>query len=121
MVRREAVKYFKPSEFACRCGCGKADISPLLVEQLGRVRGVYGKPMVVTSGVRCPSHNEAVGGKADSAHLSGLAVDVACDNSLDRWNLLSLCLMYFSRVGISKTFIHVDIDTSKPQDVCWLY
>jgi hypothetical protein len=27
----------------------------------------------------------------------------------------------FNRIGISSTFIHVDNDPSKPEDVIWLY
>lgn len=37
-----------------------------------------GKPILVTSGYRCPSLNTAVGGAKDSAHMSGWAADFRC-------------------------------------------
>ncbi len=35
--------------------------------------------------------------------------------------LKSLLDVGFIRIGISKTFIHVDIDMSKDKNVCWIY
>lgn len=37
-----------------------------------------GKPIIVLSGYRSPSVNKAVGGAANSAHMSGNAVDFMC-------------------------------------------
>ncbi|RQT09820.1 D-Ala-D-Ala carboxypeptidase family metallohydrolase [Burkholderia contaminans] len=37
-----------------------------------------GKPILVSSGYRCPALNRAVGGVSDSAHLHGLAADFVC-------------------------------------------
>lgn len=39
------------------------------------VRELYGKPIKVTSGYRCPTLNKAVGGSTSSAHLTGYAAD----------------------------------------------
>lgn len=36
----------------------------------------YGRPIIVTSGYRCPSLNKAVGGAAKSQHATGQAVDI---------------------------------------------
>jgi len=35
-----------------------------------------GKPIIITSGYRCPALNAAVGGARDSAHMDGLAADI---------------------------------------------
>lgn len=43
---------------------------------LEAVRALHGKPLVVTSGYRCPALNQAVGGARDSAHVKGLAADI---------------------------------------------
>lgn len=40
------------------------------------IRDVIGKPMTISSGVRCPELNKAVGGTADSRHQKGLAADI---------------------------------------------
>lgn len=47
----------------------------LLARGLERVRRVLGRPIVVTSGYRCPEVNAALGGAPQSAHLHGLAAD----------------------------------------------
>jgi zinc D-Ala-D-Ala carboxypeptidase len=46
---------------------------------LEQVRGVLGsRPIIITSGYRCPELNRVVGGVADSAHVKGLAADIIC-------------------------------------------
>ncbi len=58
-------KYFKDSEFACKC-CGKT--APVkgkaydrLLEVLDGIREHFKVPIYVNSGYRCPAHNKAVG------------------------------------------------------------
>ena len=55
--------------------------------KLGRSRerrrwnGLYGDgddPIIINSGFRCPEVNKAVGGWAQSNHLTGCAVDIRC-------------------------------------------
>ena len=43
-----------------------------------RVRAFLGMPMIISSGFRCPELNAAVGGKDDSQHLRGEAIDFTC-------------------------------------------
>lgn len=43
---------------------------------LDEVRVVYGAPIRINSGYRCPSLNKAVGGVSNSQHLKGLAADL---------------------------------------------
>ena len=43
--------------------------------KLELVRQALGKPIIITSGYRCPALNARVGGVATSAHTQGLAVD----------------------------------------------
>lgn len=40
------------------------------------LRDRLGKPVIITSGFRCPELNEKVGGKNTSQHLKGQAVDI---------------------------------------------
>lgn len=69
------IKYFKKSEFTCKCGCGSNNISLELVKIADEVRKHFGKPMTITSGTRCSKHNKNVGGVSTSRHLSGKACD----------------------------------------------
>ena len=73
-----ATKSFRPNEF--RCPCGKCTGYPVQMKvkelkHIQRIRDHYGKPMVITSALRCSYQNSRVGGVKDSAHLSGRAVD----------------------------------------------
>ena len=47
----------------------------LTANKLELVRKALGKPIVITSGYRCPLLNARVGGVSTSAHTKGLAVD----------------------------------------------
>ena len=47
----------------------------LTAVKLELVRIALGRPIIITSGYRCPALNARVGGAANSAHTKGLAVD----------------------------------------------
>lgn len=112
---------FNLSEFACKC-CGESlGVDRDMVNKLQRIRDVYGKPMIVTSGIRCDKQNKEAGGTMDSEHLTGEGVDISCQYSADRYILVGLALQYFDRVGIGKDFIHMGVSASKPQGVLWDY
>ena len=55
---------------------GLKDNLNLLGLLLQDIRDVVRKPMTISSGVRCPELNKAVGGSADSRHQKGLAADI---------------------------------------------
>jgi len=116
-------KNFTIQEFVCKCGCGADDISLELVEKLQLLRDELGTPIQVTSGVRCKSHNRAIGGSDSSSHLTtnATAVDIACTGSRNRYEILRKAVLIFNRCGIAKTFIHLDVDAGKPSGVVWLY
>lgn len=114
-------QHFSRSEFRCKCGCGKDNISPDVIALLERIRQKVGT-MKITSGVRCSKHNRASGGKADSAHVAGLAVDIACADSGRRFLLISEAMKAgCDRIGVHPGFIHLDVDDFKPSGVIWMY
>lgn len=70
------VKHFKVSEFACKCGCGFKNINLELVKVLENIRSHFGdKPLIITSGCRCATHNKRVGGVQGSRHVTAKAAD----------------------------------------------
>lgn len=73
------IRYFQPSEFACKCGkyCDGAPdtMKQKLLKTADGVRGHFGAAAIVSSGLRCPTHNANVGGVANSRHLCGKAMD----------------------------------------------
>jgi len=117
------MKYFNYFEFDSPDVQGSGQLmSQDLLDILDKIREEFGKPIKITSGYRTVKHNEKVGGKEKSSHLKGLAVDIACDNSLDRFHLISLFIKYnITRIGVAKNFIHIDIDSDKSPKVMWTY
>jgi hypothetical protein len=96
-------------------------LSDKLMSMLDNARTIAGVPIVITSGLRTPEHNAEVGGVADSAHLKGLAADLQCSDSSNRYAIIyGLYVAGFKRIEICKGHIHVDIDESKDQRVIFL-
>jgi uncharacterized protein YcbK (DUF882 family) len=117
------MKYFTYTEFDSpdEVGSGKK-MHPKLLVMLDMVRDKFDKPMYITSGYRTEKHNTKVGGTPNSSHLRGLAVDIACSSSVDRYHLINCLLdVGFKRIGIANSFIHVDIDKDKAKEVIWTY
>jgi uncharacterized protein YcbK (DUF882 family) len=114
--------FFKESEFACRDKCGMPVlVNPDLLVRLDKLREAYGKPLHVTSGMRCSRQNARAGGEKDSEHLTGDAADLACLNSRDRYNLITAALQLFDRVGIGRSFLHVGVSSDHDPKVIWVY
>lgn len=92
------------------------------IEKLQLMRDYANVRFDIKSGYRTKAHNKKVGGKADSEHLTGNAADIKCNNSLMRSVLIrSAILAGFSRIGIGKSFVHVDNSFTKSPFVVWLY
>ena len=70
---------FSPAEIACR-GTGAIKINSEAMDKLQFLRNRLGKPLIVRSGYRSPSHNRAVGGAPASKHMLGTAFDIAMSN-----------------------------------------
>ena len=70
---------FSPAEIACR-GTGAIKINTEAMDKLQSLRNRLGKPLIVRSGYRSPSHNRAVKGAPRSKHMDGTAFDIAMAN-----------------------------------------
>lgn len=87
-------KYFKGWEItysfkAEKLGIENAPTDENIIEnlnytltRLNEIRESYGKPIIISSGYRCQTLNEAIGGVNDSKHQEGLAVDLKWDSEL---------------------------------------
>lgn len=116
------MEHFDREEFNCKCGCGENSMDNQFMSKLNLARGFSGIPYHINSGHRCEEHNQEVGGEENSSHLKGIAADISCDNSRQRFLIIkALRMSGFHRIGIAKNFIHVDEDKSKDRDVIWLY
>jgi len=97
-------------------------VSDDLIFALARLERDLGLELAFTSGFRCPACNERAGGTPGSAHTRGLAVDISVCDSAHRFKLIDGALrINLKRIGIAKTYIHIDLDKNLPQSVLWLY
>lgn len=109
---------FKYSEFKCQCG-GKycngypVPFSYVLAANLQNVRDHFGKPLHITSPLRCVKHNADVGGVKNSKHTKGWACDFWISGvSYDELAAYVKTLPYFNycyRVKKNQNVIHYDI------------
>ena len=120
------MKYFKLSEFDSPDVLGSgAKMDKHFLEILEKARGIAGVPFKVLSGYRTKEHNLKVGGRVGSSHCKGLAADIYLpNNSRARFLIINSILKAgISRIGISfkGNFVHIDIDSSKDNNVLWSY
>jgi len=117
------LEYFTLSEFDSPDSLGSGEfMSKEFLEMLDQARDIAGIPFKINSGYRTIIHNAVVGGKSESSHLHGLAADVSCKESRERFIMIAAFIAAgFTRIGIGKTFIHVDCDPDKDNRVSWLY
>ena len=122
------MRYFTLSEFDSPDQPGSGEMmDPDFLAMLDESRDVAGIPFVITSGFRTISHNkklikEGYSASRNSSHLLGLAADIYCTDSRSRFIILdALQEVGFTRLGIAPNFLHVDLDTNKPQHRIWVY
>jgi zinc D-Ala-D-Ala carboxypeptidase len=117
------VKYFKVQEFADPTEPGSGMLMDVaLLDMLEEVRERCAFPFRITSGYRYPSHNKEVGGKPNSDHVTGNAVDIAVSTGAQRFLIVKHALeVGFRRIGVKKDCIHLGNAPNLPQDVIWTY
>lgn len=123
MMKRAMSKYFAPSEFArCVPACRIEDMDTDFLALLDKVREKAGIPMVLNCAYRSREWDLAKGRTGNSAHTRGKAVDVRCASSANRFKIVAAALECgVRRIGIGKSFVHLDNDGSLAQGVMWDY
>ena len=110
----KVAKFFKLNEFACPC-CKKVMLHPKLLSKLIELRNTLERPVIVTSGYRCPEYNQEAGGVVSSYHCIGLAADIAVKD-IELITLLEVCEnLDFNGIGFyeNKGFLHLDVRPTK--------
>ena len=109
-----ATKYFKEID--------DGNMNQEFLDKLDQARELANIPFKINSAYRSPEHNAKIGGKPNSSHLRGLAVDISVRDSRSRFIVLeALIKVGFNRIGIADTFIHVDLSVDKVHKVIWTY
>jgi len=113
---------FKAYEFNCR-HTGKNKMRPEFMRALQDIRNTFNRSMNITSGYRDFTHPSERLKENYGAHTYGVAADISV-RGLDALDLIAIAYGYgIRRVGIAKTFIHLDIgdrDLGFPQAM-WTY
>jgi uncharacterized protein YcbK (DUF882 family) len=119
---------FKKEDFACS-HCGENLIDDDFIDKLQRLRNVFGFPLPVNSGYRCPAHNSAVSSTGPNGpHTTGRAVDLGVER-LKAFMVVSLAMASgeFTGFGVkqhgSSRFIHLDDlqQPAHPRPNIWSY
>lgn len=114
---------FTEAEFRCK-HTGACAMQPEFMRKLQHLRGVYGKPMTISSGYRSPSHPIEAAKDSPGEHSTGRAADIAVQGA-DALRVVQLALgLGFTRVGVqqkgSGRFIHLGDSPAFPAGI-WSY
>lgn len=124
-------RYFTHEELRCKCGqyCdGENKMKPETVERLDLMRGILGRPVILSSAYRCPAYNAAMG--YTKAHETGGSADVVCSGGEVIEVLIAAKRAGFKRFGVKQhgphdqRFVHIDDLTEGdgfPSPVFWSY
>ena len=122
-------KYFTEEEMACS-HCGESMMDEDFMGMLDQLREIYGKPLKITSGYRCPEHNIEKVKKKAGAHTTGAAADLGLHGDA-AYQIVKLAQeIGFTGIGIAQKghigtrFIHVDNlggDDHFPRPWIWSY
>lgn len=112
-------EHIEREEIECKCGCGFADISPVITGIFEEIRALCSKinakdtPIRIASGCRCQEHNKAVGGASKSYHLKGMALDLVPPVGFRYNGFVEICEKIVGDKGAvigyyAKTIVHID-------------
>ena len=122
---------FTEAEMTCKCGCGRADMTVELMDNLQALRNLCGFPLKVNSGFRCPDYNDRIASSGrDGPHTLGTAVDIGISGTPAHTVLTRAARFNFTGIGISQRgphenrFIHLDTiqpGMRHPRSWVWSY
>lgn len=117
------MKYFNESEFKrCTPSCSIQDCDKTALERLDFAREVAGIPFILSSAYRSVEYEKAKGRSGKGAHTQGKAFDIVCRDTFTRFHIIDAALVAgFKRIGIGKTFVHIDLASDLPFPSIWLY
>lgn len=111
---------FSSTEFDCHGSgcCSSTLVDDKLVTYLQQIREHFGKPVNISSGYRCATHNKNVGGATGSRHAKGQAADIYITGVTpaeiakyaESIGILGIGLYETNKDGF---FVHVDTRTTK--------
>jgi len=111
-------------KLACTCGsilCDKRTVTQAHLDRVQLVRDDAMRGLTVTSGGRCPYHEDELYRTTPADHQKGIGIDISVNGGLERGQLVKLGLKHgFNAIGVAKTFVHLGYREGKPL-VMWTY
>lgn len=114
--KTQLTEHFNITEFHCKgsdCGCKETLHAPALSAHLQKIREHFGKPLYITSGYRCKTHNAAVGGAANSRHTKGQAADFYIPGVEPEEIAKYAESIGILGIGLYDNFVHIDTREKK--------
>ena len=121
---KNSAQYFQDAEFRkCVPPCTIDDMQQVFLDKLDELRFYAGIPLVLNCAYRSVEYDKKKGRSGKSAHCAGLAVDIRCTTGQNRLKILRACYRAgITRIGIGRTFIHVDMgERVGLVSSCWTY
>lgn len=118
-------RYFSEQEFRkCDPPCDRESMEQDFLDVMDDIRRKARIPLVINCAYRSREYDKKKGRTGNSAHTQGLAVDIRCNASENRFKIVKAALECgITRIGIGKTFIHIDMGerVGLPANVIWHY
>lgn len=102
--------------------CSVSDMDEDFLDKLLFAQKLCGRKFRITSAFRTVAYEKSKGRSGRSAHCLGKAVDISTTDSKSRYVVVAALLHAgFNRIGIGKTFVHVDDDLKRAHPVIFHY
>lgn len=121
------MQFFTEADWRCK-HCGENHTDPAHMARVDELRRRVGFPLVLSSGYRCPDHNDAVSKTGRAGPHTKSASDLAVDRGRAYVVVREALAMGFTGVGIQQKgdgrFVHVDDlpdAPGQPRPTIWSY
>jgi uncharacterized protein YcbK (DUF882 family) len=122
------LRYFKREEFQCK-HCGAEKMDPAFLTLLDELRHRCGFPLPITSGYRCPVHNQKVSSTGPNGpHTTGKAADIGVSRHRAYDVLRHAIALGFTGIGVQQKgetrYLHLDTlaePQAAPRPTVWSY
>lgn len=92
------------------------------LKKLDQTRDFAGCPFQISCSYRSRAWDVSKGRSGNSAHTKGFAFDVEARTDHRRFLILRAAILCgWNRIGVAKTYIHLDNDPGLTKEVSWLY
>lgn len=130
------LKHFSEDEFRRSSFClpGETSLSATIIQdplslfdwptlkKLDQTRDYAGVPFRLACSFRSKAWDLSKGRSGKSAHTKGFAFDVEAHTDHRRFLILRAAILCgWNRIGVAKTYIHLDNDPGLSKQVTWLY